>query len=279
MSALLGLIAAFGCAIFNGIAVILEKNGVDQLTPNKYDVNLLWQLKNNYPYIIGIIFDLAAWLLTIYAVHTLPLFIVQPIIALSIITTVGLESLLYKRIITPKMIMSFLLIVFGLILLTTVANTQGTPTITNQLKWIVSLFPLVLILSGIILLKIKSKTALAVLSGLSFGGVSIAGRALEIHGLNINLALEPLFWAIVMYGLVGIYFFTIALQRNIASVVNAIMVGAETIFPIIIGILFLGDRPFNNNWFVAIAGASLIIVGTIIMNLEFKFPLESKFSK
>lgn len=268
---MLSLAAAFGCAILNGIAVILEKTGVDQIPLTNSSFNIIWHLKNNYLYILGIILDLIAWLLTIYAVFRLPLFIVQPIIALSIIITVILENLIFKKTITSKMLISFLVIIVGLILLAMVAKTQTVPPINSNIKWSIVLFPIVLIIAGIISLKISNKTVLAVLSGLSFGGVSIAGRVLGVHGINLYILENPIIWAIIVYGLVGIYFFTLALKKNSASLVNAIMIGAETMFPIIIGVLILGDRPLNNNWYLAVSGSFLIILGTILMNLEFQF--------
>ncbi len=271
MNLMLSLAAAFGCAILNGIAVILEKTGVDQIPLTNSSFNIIWHLKNNYLYILGIILDLIAWLLTIYAVFRLPLFIVQPIIALSIIITVILENLIFKKTITSKMLISFLVIIVGLILLAMVAKTQTVPPINSNIKWSIVLFPIVLIIAGIISLKISNKTVLAVLSGLSFGGVSIAGRVLGVHGINLYILENPIIWAIIVYGLVGIYFFTLALKKNSASLVNAIMIGAETMFPIIIGVLILGDRPLNNNWYLAISGSFLIILGTILMNLEFQF--------
>ncbi len=271
MNLMLSLAAAFGCAILNGIAVILEKTGVDQIPLTNSSFNIIWHLKNNYLYILGIILDLIAWLLTIYAVFRLPLFIVQPIIALSIIITVILENLIFKKTITSKMLISFLVIIVGLILLAMVAKTQTVPPINSNIKWSIVLFPIVLIIAGIISLKISNKNVLAVLSGLSFGGVSIAGRVLGVHGINLYILENPIIWAIIVYGLVGIYFFTLALKKNSASLVNAIMIGAETMFPIIIGVLILGDRPLNNNWYLAISGSFLIILGTILMNLEFQF--------
>ncbi len=271
MNLMLSLAAAFGCAILNGIAVILEKTGVDQIPLTNSSFNIIWHLKNNYLYILGIILDLIAWLLTIYAVFRLPLFIVQPIIALSIIITVILENLIFKKTITSKMLISFLVIIVGLILLAMVAKTQTVPPINSNIKWSIVLFPIVLIIAGIISLKISNKNVLAVLSGLSFGGVSIAGRVLGVHGINLYILENPIIWAIIVYGLVGIYFFTLALKKNSASLVNAIMIGAETMFPIIIGVLILGDRPLNNNWYLAVSGSFLIILGTILMNLEFQF--------
>jgi drug/metabolite transporter (DMT)-like permease len=94
----LAIFAAIGVAIFNGIAAILEKVGADRhkIVTSSHPV-LLWNLKKSIPYLIGIVLDLFAWVFTLIAVHRLPLFLVQPIIACSIIVTVAVENYLLKR--------------------------------------------------------------------------------------------------------------------------------------------------------------------------------------
>jgi hypothetical protein len=110
---------------------------------------------------------------------------------------------------------------------------------------------------------------LAAIGGLGFGGVSIAARAEIISSPYNHLLLNPLSWSIVGYGLVGILFFTIALQKTSASVVNAIMIVCETLFPIFIGLTFLGDHPRNDLWLLMSLGVILTICGTLSIAVNF----------
>jgi drug/metabolite transporter (DMT)-like permease len=113
---------------------------------------------------------------------------------------------------------------------------------------------------------------MAVISGFAFGGVSITGRVLQFTRPYIHIVYNPLAWAIIAYGLVGILFFTIALQRASASSVNAAMICAETILPICIGLIFLGDHPKDHLWALLILGIILTALGALFIARTDKLP-------
>jgi drug/metabolite transporter (DMT)-like permease len=266
---LIALLAAFGVAIFNGIAAILEKIGAGQVkTATSPNPNLLWRLKGNTVYLFGIILDFLAWILTLYAVHTLPLFLVQPIIACSIIITILIEYFLFKHKLGLKFIVSIIVILVGLVLLALVSTPEKVLATDHYIRWIIILTPLGLVVIGSVFCFIQKKYSafvLSVISGLGFGCVSIAGRMISLSHPYFHVLYNPLSWSIVGYGLSGILFFTIALQRARASVVNATMIASGTLLPIIIGLVFLGDHPKNNLWLVTSIGISLTFGGIIMI--------------
>lgn len=264
--------AAIGCAIFNGVAAVLEKIGANRYPVKKMVVpNIFWKLWSNLPYLIGIALDLLAWLLTLYAVHNLPLFIVQPIIACSIIVTITIERVLFKHLIQLKFVFSIFVIILGLTLLAIISSPEKSTILSSNIRYAVLLGPFMLLLVGFFSNFKKNKYSvfiLAILSGLSFGGVSISGRALSLSTSYIHILVLPLFWSIIGYGLVGIIFFTLALQKSTATAVSASMIAGETILPIIFGISFLGDHPKDNLWLVLIVGVLLTLAGTIYIALK-----------
>lgn len=267
----LAILSAIGCAIFNGTAAILEKIGANQHNISKsIHPGILWRLRKNVPYIIGIILDLLAWILTLIAVHNLPLFLAQPIIGCSVIITVLIEHFAFMRKISKQAIISILIILAGLFLLAIISTPEKSLAISHNLKLSIIIGPILLLLLGSIFSKKQTRYAyfsLAALSGLAFGGVSIAGRALIIKQPYTHLIYTPLMLAIIGYGLVGILFFTLALQRTHASAVSAIMIACETILPITIGILLLGDHPRLNLWLGVYIGITLALAGTILIAL------------
>ena len=267
----LALLAAIGCAIFNGVAAILEKAGATKHdTAKSVHPNLLWKLRKNLAYVIGIVLDLFAWILTLVAVHNLPLFLVQPIIACSVIITLVIEHFLFKHKLSPKFIGSVTIILLGLVLLAIVSTPEKSQSISHGLKLLIVLSPILLLILGSIFSKIQkrySTFALATLSGIAFGGVSIAGRVLVIKQPYLHILYSSLMLAIIAYGILGILFFTMALQRARASVVSATMIACETIVPIIIGIIFLGDQPKHNLWTIVYIGTALTLIGTILIGL------------
>ena len=267
----LALLAAIGVTVFNGAAAILEKTGASKHELSRtVHPRLLWKLRKNRLYVIGIILDLLAWILTLIAVHNLPLFLVQPIIACSIIVTLLIEHYVFRHKISPKFSLSIGFILLGLILLAVVSTTEKSKAISNSLKLIIILGPVVLFFLGSIFSKIQknySSFILAALSGFAFGGVSIAGRVLVIKQPYLHIICSYLMLSIVGYGLIGILFFTMALQRNLASVVSSTMIACETILPIIVGIAFLGDHPNHNLWILVYLGIVLTVFGTILISL------------
>jgi drug/metabolite transporter (DMT)-like permease len=270
----LALLAATGCAIFNGIAAILEKigAGVEKKAISLHP-GLLWKLRTNRAYLIGIILDLIAWMLTLFAVHNLPLFLVQPIIACSVMITIVIEHFLLKHRFKLKFIAYVILILLGLIMLALVSTQQKSSTIASTTKWFIVFGPLILADIGSLFIKIQKHYGsfiLAAFSGLAFGGVSVAGRAIVFSHPYTHILSNPLFWAIIAYGLVAILFFTIALQRETATTVNATMIAFETIVPIIIGLTLLGDHPKNNLWIVVVIGVVLTFSGTILIAISSK---------
>jgi multidrug transporter EmrE-like cation transporter len=269
-----GFLAAIGCAIFNGGAAILEKIGAGQEDrSSSIHLGLLWRLRGNVPYLFGIVLDLFAWVLTLLAVHTLPLFLVQPIIACSIIVTIMIERFLFNHHANFKFIFSLLVILAGITLLALVSTPEKAAVVSNAIRWSIISAPLILIAVGTLFSSVKKKFstyALAAVSGLAFGGVSIAGRAIIFTHSYFHLLLNPLLWATIVYGLIGILFFTTALQKASATAVNATMIACETLLPISIGLLFLGDRPKNNLWIVVAMGVILTLVGTIFIAINSK---------
>ena len=273
MIVILALLTAFGAAGLNGAAAILEKAGTSKLaeikSPNPL---LLWNLKSSLPYIIGVVFDFIGWGLTLFSVHILPLFIVQPIIACSVIVTVIIEYYLLKIKLNIQFIIALTVIILGLVLLALTATPEKVINVNNNVNIGIALFPVVLLILGIIFsrnTKSINSFILAALGGLGFGGVAIAGRMIHFNHPFYQVLLSPIVIGLIAYGLIGIILFTIALQRSAASSVNAIMIACNTLFPILIGLIFLGDHPRNNLWIFVISGVLLTISGSVLVAFKF----------
>ncbi len=267
----LALAAAFGCAVCNGVAAVLQKTSADKETrATSINVGLLWRLIQDWPYIVGLVLDGLAWILTLVAVHTLPLFVVQPIIAFSVVVTALIDRFVLQRRLGSRANIAMLCIFAGLALLALTAAPERAKAVNDIVRWAIMLAPLPLVLAGSVFAKTQKPYAtivLGIISGVAFGGTAIVGRMLSFPQPYWHLLLNPLLWALLAYGLVGILLFTIALQRHHASVVNAAMIAFETLAPISVGILLLGDTPKNGSWGYVIAGASLAFVGTTIISV------------
>jgi drug/metabolite transporter (DMT)-like permease len=227
----LSILAAIGAALCNGLSAVLQKSGVDSHPrADSLHPGLFWRLTGNIPYVSGLFIDLAAWLLTLVAVHSLPLFVVQPITGLSVLVTLLIEWLFYrKKFSWPT------LAAIGSVLMRQTAS-YATP-------------------------------ALAALSGIGFGGTAIAGRILQYPLPYWHIALNPTLWSIIIDGILGVMLFTIALQRHHASTVNAAMITFETIIPVVIGLALLGDKPKGGSYVMIIIGSVITLAATLAILL------------
>lgn len=265
----LALLAAFGVALSSGIATVLQKISVDkQKIAVALDVGLLFHILQDWPYLVGIILDLLAWVFTLVAVHTLPLFIVQPIIAFSVVVTAIVEAHVFKRILSRRTVMSIGFMVFGLLLLGITAAPETANSVNNGLRLAIIIGPLALATIGILFGKIANRSSailLAAVGGLAFGADSIAGRMLSYSPPYWKILINPLFVTILAYGIVGILMLTVALRRQFASVVMAVILTSESIASISFGLLFLGDSPRHGLWSLMIIGASIAMAGSVLV--------------
>lgn len=276
----IALLSAFGCAICNGIAAVFQKIGADkQEKATSLQTGLLIKLLQDWPYLLGIALDGLAWILTLIAVHSLPLFVVQPIVAFGVVVTAVFESVLFHKKMRRQTIIAIGCITFGLILLATTAKAETAAHVSHTLRMAVIIAPLLLAAIGAIFVKFVSHAAtivLAAVSGLAFGGTAIVGRILHFSAPYTHVFISPLFAALVGYGLIGILLFTVALQRHHASVVNAVMITFEALAPIVIGLLFLGDSPRQGFWLPMIIGGCIAVTGTLLIAAKDLAKLEAK---
>lgn len=270
MNSQLAICAAFGCALFNAGAAVLQKMSSDKAeTIHAYDARVLAGLLTQLPYVAGIVLDLLAGLFTLIAVSHLPLFTVEAVIASSVVITAFLERVFLKRLLRRQTYYAAVVVLVGLVCLGLASHGEKVASIDSTLRYTFIVLPAFLAIVGIIAVKLRHRlgaVVLAVLSGFSFGGVSIIGRVLVYpHPFWLTLK-NPLFWALVAYGLLGLFFFTAALQRTLATVVNGIMTSTQTVIPLLIGVILLGDTARNGLWALLWVGCVLVTSGAVYIS-------------
>ncbi len=260
----LSVVAAFGCALCNAVAAVMQKTSAAKVGDiNSYDTRVVLRLFRQVPYVIGLVLDLAAGILTLVAANKLPLFLVQAIVATSVLLTAFLERFFLKRKINWRTYVAALVVVLGLGCLSLAAQPEKTAVVSAAVKHTILLMPVLLILLGAVFIKSSGRLStwlLAGLSGVAFGGVSVVGRILVYPNPIWLLVKNPLLWSLILYGVLGMYLFTAALQRTLATIVNGVMVATQTIIPLIIGIILLGDTPRNGYWGFVWIGCLVVTV-------------------
>ena len=76
---------------------------------------------------------------------------------------------------------------------------------------------------------------------------------------------DPLTWAIVPYGILGIALYAAALERGSVAVATASQYAAETLVPSLIGLAFLGDRAREGLQWMAAAGFVVTLGAAIVL--------------
>jgi hypothetical protein len=218
------------------------------------------------PYLLGLVADSMAFVGNVLALQRLPLFLVQSIVAGSVGVTAVIASLRGARL-SWKDWTSLAVLGAGLVLL----SVTAVPTAAARIP----LFRVILVTAiapaaiGLIGFKMKGRASTIVLSsaaGLGFTGVALAARGIGADEISWPLLLNPLLWAIIVHGVVGIAFFTVALQREAVTLVTAITFVFEVVVPSLIGIALFGDAIAHGRMPLAIAGFVLAIGGTVSLS-------------
>ncbi|GAC1391067.1 MAG: hypothetical protein NVSMB46_02210 [Candidatus Saccharimonadales bacterium] len=272
----LPILAAAVCSLCNGSAAILQKISADkQQKVDSLNARFLIRLLQDVPYIVGVTLDIIGFCFTIYAVHYLPLFLVEAIIASNIIITACIERIFRHQNITKQSYGAILLILLGLVVLALSAKPHHFIHISHIVTLVVIISPVPIALVGFIFTKSKKFTAaigLAVLGGLAFGGTSVIGRIFTLYHPFWHNIVNPLLFSLIASGSLGILLFSVALQRAQATVMNATMTASQTLIPAIVGIIFLGDEARNGLWPFVIIGSFLALSGVLILGAGYQQP-------
>jgi drug/metabolite transporter (DMT)-like permease len=263
----LSWVGAIVACLGYGVASVLQSVAAKR-TAEVVGLTGLALIIKQVPYLLGLACDALGFAGNVLALQRLPLFLVQSIVAGSVGVTAVIASLRGARL-TWKDWASLAVLGLGLILLSVTAVPTAAARISLADDWIILLSALAPAIVGLVGFRMKGRVSAIVLScaaGLGFAGVALAARGVDANGLSWSLLLDPLLWAILVYGTVGMSFFTVALQRDAVTVVTAITLMFEVVVPSLIGIALFGDAIAPGFLPVAIAGFALAIGGTVSLS-------------
>jgi drug/metabolite transporter (DMT)-like permease len=217
-------------------------------------------------FLLGLLADFGSWLISRFALHTLPLFAVQTILAGSLAVTVLLAGVVLHAHLGTLEKFAVVATIAGLIIVGVSAGEDQARDITHLLKVCTMLgIPAVVVL-GLMALKLNKSVVLAVLSGASFTGSALAARAVHIQDESlVGIVTEPLIWAVLVYAVLALGLHAVALMRGSVGPVTASMWSTEVLVATVVGAIALGDR-MRPGWTIpAILGIGLTLVATVIL--------------
>lgn len=267
-----GLIAAITAAFAYAFASILQSIAADRTAKGgALDPRLLLRLIKEIPYLIGLAADGVGFILGIVAIQFLPLFLAEAVLASSVgITAVFAVIFLKVKLATIEK-WALIGLMVGLSLLAVSAEPEQAQSLDVVWRW-VELSGVVLVV-GAALLTVRLPPArvgvgLAIASGISFSGMGIAARTLEVPDPFWEMLRDPSFYSVCVYGLLGVMLFATALQRASVTTVTALVFGLETVIPSAVGVAFLGDSTRAGMWPFALLGFGMALACSTILARE-----------
>lgn len=266
------VVLALACSLFAalayGSASVLQAIGAHRADSSQgLDPRLMVRLTRSAPYVLGVALDLAAFLASLVALRTLPLFLVQAAVASSIGVTAVIAAAIGVSLVRRD-ILSLTVLGAGLMLLAVSAQPEQGMPLTLAARWVLLASVVVLGAAGAAVARHtvpSSAPALAVLAGLAFTVVAVAARSLTVPSPLWHVLSDPAFWAITTQGGLGMLLFTTALQRGSVTSTTALMFAVETVVPAWIGLSLLGDTTRPGYALIAALGFVLTIAGTVAL--------------
>jgi drug/metabolite transporter (DMT)-like permease len=263
------LLGVLGAAVCSGTAAVLQAAAVRRLPPASalrpgFAVGLL----SSPRYLIALVLVAAGFGLSVLALRTLPLFVVQAGRASSLAVTAVLAVLVLRaRLRAPEML-AIGAVVIGLVLLALSAGPQHSADVGVTVR--LALLGAVLGVGALAVAAMRvappsrSGLILGVLAGLCFGALAVGARILGDLGAA-QLVTDPAAWAAGLGGVLGLALGAIALQRAAVVGVTAAMVATEALVGAGLGMLLCGDRPLPGRGALAFFGFALVVAGAVVL--------------
>ncbi|WP_122817933.1 hypothetical protein [Nocardioides pantholopis] len=271
---LVGLLAAAGAALCYGVSSVLEAVAARRTQAVQgLDPRLLVRLFRSWAYVAGVCLDGLGFLLSLVAVRSLPLFVVQSVVASFLAITAILGALFLRMPLSRADRLGITVVVGGLVLVGMSATEDRSVEVSDAEQWGVLAATLLLAVAAIPLARLPGAAgarALGAVAGLAFGATAVASRMLPgdlspDHLLDeVGPLLEsPATYALAVAGVVAMLTYSIALQRGSVTEATAPLVVGETVAPALVGLLLLGDQTRPGWGAVACLGFVLSVAGAV----------------
>lgn len=272
---LASLIAAVLAPLFYGVASAMQAVAVRAASrPHAglgsgafaaVDPGLVVRMFRQWRFVASLGLDILGFVAQLVALHRLPLFAVQAMIAANLAVTAVCASWMIGAVLGWREWLAVGGVVAGVGLLGTSAGAQGAAEVGNTFKLalIVAVAGIGMIGLAVARLPGPARTPLlGATAGLGYGVLAVAARVL--NGFSPALLVrDPAAYALAAAGIVSFLFYASALEGGSVTVAVAAVVLVETIPPAAVGIFLLGDTTRRGLAAVAIAGFILAVFSAV----------------
>ena len=261
---ILALVGAFGAAILYGVGTVLQAEGLRRSA--RSTATTLWgRIEAGWLYVVGLALDGAGFLASVAALRSLPLFIVESAVASSVAVTAILAAIFLGGRLDRPTVLALLVVGVGLVGLAASAVEGPAKALSGSaavLLLVLTVPTAVLGFIGFRMPAARGVALLAVVAGLGFGGAGVAARTLSLDD-GWKVLTDPVAWALVVYGVLALAAFGLALQRGSVTVVAAVTFSIETVVPAAVGLIWLGDQVRDGLAWLTVLGFVLTLAGSV----------------
>jgi drug/metabolite transporter (DMT)-like permease len=254
------LIAAVLCALCYGVATALQARAAV--------AGPLIGLLRRWPFVLGLLLDVAGFGAQLVALRTRPLFVVQAAQAGNLaVTAVACVPLLGVRL-APRHWAAVLAVSAGLAVLGASSGPEGTAAPGATTRLVLLGAALVLGATALVAARLAPPAGpivQGVVAGLGFGLTALAVRGLSGFA-PLDLLRDPAAYAAAISGLCAFVSFAAGLQRGQVTTVAALTILGETALPAAVGIALWGDHT-RPGWAVpAVLGFVVALAGALALS-------------
>lgn len=259
----LSLVAAVLGAVLYGVGSILQAVAVRRSSG-------LGALRQPL-YVAGLTCDGAAWIASLLALHALPLFTVQAILAGALAVTVVLARLVLAAALRGIDVVAVAVVVAALAVLALAAGPDAGANTAASTGFVATTLVGLGLLTAVAALTYGRGHGIwfAGLAGLASSGAAISARAAHLAMPSgavdlVETAKQPLVWAIVGFGLLTAVTYARSLERAAVGPATAVVAVIDVIVPAAIGLAMLGDA-VRGGWVAAASVATALALAAAVV--------------
>lgn len=277
---IVGYVLAVMAALGSGTGSVMESVGIRRAGAFGGDSDDFGRIGRQPLYFTGVAIDILSFVAGAAALHHLPLFLVQSVLAFSVGVTATISAIMGTRLGRMGWI-ALAIGATGLVALGLSAEPGAAHALPPGWRWIIlgTVVPVCLI--GFYGSRSDSRWGAATLAfgaGLGFTAVAVSARTLHLPHEFLHWFGEPSVWAIILNGVAATAVFALALQKGTATTMSAVMFSTNTVLPSVIGLTLLGDS-IRDGWAVPAGfGFVLAISGAVALAHFSAAPVEQLVS-
>ncbi len=251
-----------------GVAAILQAVGSRRVASSEsLSPRLVVRLLQQPTFLAALVLVGVGFLFHLVAVRTIPLFLAQAGIAVSLVVTALLAARFFGDNLNWAEWVAIGAVVVGLVLLSAAAGDAGTERAYPGL--ILSLYAILvaMVIGGLVAARsdgIIATAVLGLLGGFGYAVVGISSRVLPDFVL-IDLLRSPATYSLGLGGVLAFYLYSMALQRGSTIAATTPLITVQTIAPAAVGAFLLDDQ-VRPGWLpAAILGFAITGVASIAL--------------